>query len=81
MSDQARLAGPSHELNTPIGPVFIGPTGLATLMTRGSAVSGGKFTSISDLSDHEIAVCGLTGRVLPACAEANRLNGPKVKTS
>jgi len=67
MDEEIAIAG---MFNTPIGDVYITPGGVAMATWR----IGGP-NSTPDLSDDEIALAGLAGKVQAASAKANRLHG------
>jgi len=73
------IAASAH-IDTPIGKVYIGPNGRAMATWRIGECKGGRLVSTPDLSDGEIQQAGLTGKVLSATADANRIYDSKGAT-
>lgn len=53
--------------------IYVAPNGRAMNGARIGRLEGGICVSTQDLSDAEIAACGLAGKVLPGTPDANRL--------
>lgn len=68
MKQQIALA---YIVNTPIGKVYVAPNGLAMATWRIGQRKAGILICTPNLSDREIAMAGLTGKVISGFAEAS----------
>lgn len=75
MNEPSPRIAAAFELRTLIGDVYVSPNGIAHRMDRIGERRGGVVVSTSEMSDAEIKKAGLTGKVQPARADANRLYG------